>query len=132
MLTNAKFVAQKFLPMAKSNENYLASVNLLSGSTIIKGNIETESDIRIDGELQGNLSTKGRLIVGEHGKVSGDVYCQNAEIEGALHSRMVVNGLLYLKSSARFEGDIETMQLQIDSGAIFNGTCKMISGNKQN
>ncbi len=118
--------------MAKSNENYLASVNLLSGSTIIKGNIETESDIRIDGELQGNLSTKGRLIVGEHGKVSGDVYCQNAEIEGALHSRMVVNGLLYLKSSARFEGDIETMQLQIDSGAIFNGTCKMISGNKQN
>lgn len=118
--------------MAKSNENYLASVNLISGSTKINGNIDTESDIRIDGELYGNLTTKGRLIIGEHGKVYGDVLCQNAEIEGVLHSKIKVEGNLTFKATAHFEGDIETAQLQIDTGAIFNGTCKMLQGNNQN
>ncbi len=118
--------------MAKGNENYLASVNLVSGTTQITGNIETASDIRIDGELRGNLTTKGRLIIGEQGKVYGDVSCQTAEIEGLLHGKIAVGSLLIMKATAQYEGDIETAQLQIEPGAYFTGTCKMSPGNKQN
>jgi cytoskeletal protein CcmA (bactofilin family) len=118
--------------MAKSNENYLASVNLVSGTTQIKGDIETGSDIRIDGELHGNLTTKGRLIIGEQGKVYGDVRCQTAEIEGVLKGKIFNESLLALKSTAVFEGEIETAQLQIEAGAKFSGSCKMNQTNKQN
>jgi cytoskeletal protein CcmA (bactofilin family) len=111
--------------MAKVVENNLGSVNLISSTTVVTGNIKTESDIRIDGILMGNLSTTGRLIIGSGGKIEGDIKCRSAEIEGAILGKVFVDELLSLKSNCSLTGDITTMQLYIEPGAIFQGTCKM-------
>jgi cytoskeletal protein CcmA (bactofilin family) len=111
--------------MAKGNENYLGAVNLIAGSTRVTGNIITESDIRIDGEHEGNIITKGRLLVGQNGRITGEIQCMSAEIEGMVRGKLEVETLLNLKATANFDGEIVTGQLQIEAGAIFAGNCKM-------
>lgn len=117
--------------MAKLVENNLAAVNLISSTTIVTGDITTESDIRIDGTLTGNLITNGRLIIGTNGTIEGDIRCKSAEIEGTMKGKMVIDELLSLKSTSSFAGEITTSQLLIEPGAIFQGNCQM-TRNKQN
>jgi cytoskeletal protein CcmA (bactofilin family) len=117
--------------MAKLIENNLGAVNLISSTTGVTGDIITESDIRIDGTLLGNMVTKGRLIIGANGRIVGDIQCKSAEIEGEIKGKIVVDELLSLKATALFSGDITTSQIMIEPGAIFTGNCKMNkSGNK--
>ncbi len=111
--------------MAKLVENNLGAVNLISSTTNVTGDIITESDIRIDGILLGNMNTKGRLLIGPNGKIEGDVQCKSAEIEGEIKGKILVEELLSLKSTALFSGDMVTGQLMIEPGAVFSGNCKM-------
>lgn len=110
--------------MAK-NENLGSSVNLIGPGTTIKGDIETNGDIRIDGSIEGTIKVKGKLVVGNTGKIEGDIQCQNAEIFGEIVGQIGVSELLSLKVSAKMNGDIVTNKLSIEPGAIFSGTCKM-------
>lgn len=113
--------------MAKQIENSMDTVNIVAKSTKIIGDINTETDIRIDGSLQGNLTTLGRLIVGVSGQINGEVICNNAEIEGKTEGKISVTELLSLKSTSTIKGEVITGQLKIEPGAIFSGNCKMNS-----
>lgn len=112
--------------MAKYVENNLGAVNLISSATNVTGDINTESDIRIDGTLIGNLVTLGRLIIGANGTIEGDIKCKSAEIEGKMKGKIIIDELLSLKSTSSFTGDITTSQLLIEPGAVFQGNCQMI------
>lgn len=113
--------------MAKQVENSIGTVNLIASTTHLEGNVRTESDIRIDGLLKGNLTTSGRLIVGPKGNINGEITCKTAEVEGSIEGKINVSELLSLKASSRFTGEIITRQLMIEPGAMFSGNCKMNS-----
>jgi len=101
--------------------------NILSGTKII-GNIETNGDFRIDGIIEGNISSKGKVVIGANGLIKGEISCVHAEISGNLEGKINVIELLSLKSSSKIIGDIKIGKLSIEPGAIFSGTCTM--GNK--
>lgn len=111
--------------MAKFDDNSLSAVNLLSKTTKIEGEIVTDNDIRIDGELIGNITTKGRLIIGASGAIKGEIQCKSAEIEGTVDGKINVDELLSLKSTSTLSGDVTTKQLMIEPGANFTGNCTM-------
>jgi len=71
-------------------------------NTSLKGTIKAKTDIRIDGSVEGNVATTGKVILGKEAKVSGEVSCSNAE-----------------------EGEVLTQKLIVEAGAIFNAQCKM-------
>lgn len=100
-------------------------LNRIVSGTKIEGEVTSDSNIRIDGEVKGNVHTSGRLVIGASGNIEGEVHCENAEIEGNLVGKIHVNGLLTLKSTAKLDGDILTAKLAIEPGAVFMGTCKM-------
>ncbi len=100
-------------------------INLIAKGTIITGDLLSDGDIRIDGELTGNLDTKGRLVIGASGKVEGDISCKSCEIAGTQTGKMVILELLSLKTSSRVSGDVFTGKLSIEPGAFFVGTCTM-------
>ncbi len=110
--------------MAK-NDNIGSSVNLIGPGTVIKGDIDTNGDIRIDGSIDGTIKVKGKLVIGNTGKITGDIQCQNAEVFGEIQGQIGVSELLSLKASAKLNGDIVTNKLSIEPGAVFSGTCKM-------
>jgi cytoskeletal protein CcmA (bactofilin family) len=101
------------------------AINRIVEGTSIEGEIKCESNIRIDGSFLGNLTTKGRLVVGPAGRIEGTVICQNAEIEGLVKGKITVQQLLSLKGNAKVEGDIFTDKLAIEPGATFTGACNM-------
>jgi len=111
--------------MARNNENDGHSVNLIGTGTKIKGNIQSEGDIRIDGTLIGKINSKGKVVVGPTGLVEGEITCQNADISGTVKIKITVAEVLLLKPTAELSGDIITNKLAIESGASFSGTCSM-------
>lgn len=114
--------------MAKYNETDNNTINLISNGTDITGDIKSNGDIRIDGTLRGNLNTKGKVVIGPTGKVSGEVICKNSEVSGIVEGKIMVGQLLNLKASSKILGDIATVKLSIEPGAIFSGYCKMSDG----
>jgi len=101
------------------------SINSLVQGTRLEGTLHADSDIRIDGELKGSLVCKGKVIIGETGKIEGDIKCGNAVIEGQFDGIINVAELLHIKETARINGEINTDKLIVQSGAIFNVSCKM-------
>lgn len=108
-----------------SSAGYSSTVNSIGQGTFVEGTINADSDIRIDGEIKGNLTCKGKLILGERGKITGDIECQNALIEGEIKGTIVVKEFLQVKDSAIIDGEISTDKLDVDSGAVFNVSCNM-------
>jgi cytoskeletal protein CcmA (bactofilin family) len=100
-------------------------INFLGAGTSISGDIISNGDFRIDGNLKGSIKSKGKVVVGNSGKIEGEIICQNADISGEIIAKIVVHELLSLKSSAKLQGDIFTNKLAIEPGAKFTGTCNM-------
>jgi cytoskeletal protein CcmA (bactofilin family) len=114
--------------MAKMNETESNSINLIGNGTVIEGNVTSNGDIRIDGILKGNLLTKGKVIIGESGKLHGEVKCKQFDVEGVLEGKAFVTEIMTLRVKSKILGDISTNKLAIEPGAIFTGRCDM-SGN---
>ena len=98
---------------------------MVGKETVINGDVQSKSDIRIDGILKGSVITKGKLVVGSSGVVEGDVVCENADISGEIKAKITVSQLLSLKSTSKLNGDIVTNKLSIEPGASFSGSCSM-------
>jgi cytoskeletal protein CcmA (bactofilin family) len=115
--------------MAKYNENELTSnnINLIGQGTEITGDILCSGDLRIDGILTGNISSRGKVVIGESGKIKGEIACKNSDISGIVEGKISVIELLALKATAKINGDITTSKLAIEPGSRFTGYCNMSS-----
>ncbi len=112
--------------MAKevTNQSGLAYNALTCGSQIM-GNIVSEKDFRIDGEVVGDLNCKGKVIIGPTGVLRGNIQCENAEIIGRVKGNLQVNDTITLRASANIVGDISTKVMVVEPSAVFNGSCSM-------
>ncbi len=99
--------------------------NRIEKNTRIKGDIVSEADFRIDGKLDGNVKTSGKVVIGKDGYIHGKVECVNADIEGNFNGELLVSDLLSLKSSAVIEGTVSVTKLAVEPGATFNASCTM-------
>jgi len=112
--------------------NSETGINRIVEGTLVEGTINSDSNLRIDGEFKGNLITKGRLVVGLKGKVSGIVNCLCCDVEGTLEGEVTVLELLSMKSSSTVQGDLYYGQLSVEAGAKALGTFRMgVSEGKQ-
>ena len=101
------------------------AINIINEGTLIKGDVNAAGDIRIDGELNGNINAKGRLVIGPKGKVEGQIHCSTIEISGYIKGKITVTDLLTMKASAKINGEILAGKLSVEPGALFTGTCNM-------
>lgn len=99
--------------------------NRIEKNTKIKGDIISEADFRIDGKLDGNVKTSGKVVIGKGGYIHGKVECVNADIEGSFNGELQVSDLLSLKASAVIEGTVSVTKLAVEPGATFNASCTM-------
>lgn len=115
----------------KQQESFIAEINRISKKTIIKGDITSEGDFRIDGILEGELVTSGKVIIGPGGKVSGTIKCISADVEGVFDGHLEVKHVLSLKPSAKVTGVVFMESLNVEPGAVFNADCRMVSTVKE-
>jgi cytoskeletal protein CcmA (bactofilin family) len=119
--------------MAKYNENEMTSnnINLIGQGTEITGDIVCNGDLRIDGNLTGNITSKGKVVIGETGRIKGEIVCKNSDISGIIEGKVSVLELLSLKATSRINGDIATNKLAIEPGSRFTGYCNMSLENEK-
>lgn len=116
----------KLEAMAKMGETENTNkINMIGVGTTIEGSINSNENIRFDGNLVGNLNTKGKVFIGQSGKVTGEIRCKNCEVEGVVDGKIVVDELLSLRSMSKLFGEIKTGKLAIEPGATFTGKCDM-------
>ena len=102
-------------------------LNKILSGTEITGDIVSDSNLLIEGEIIGNISCSGKVMIGTSGKIRGNLVCVNAEVDGAMDGELTIENLLVLHSTARIKGDIQTLKLTIEEGAYFEGACVMKS-----
>ena len=99
--------------------------NLIGTGTTIKGDIESNGDIRIDGHLIGSLKSNGKVMIGQTGVMEGDLTCKQAEVSGVVKGTINTEELTALKATSKVEVDLNTKQLLIEVGAQFTGKRSM-------
>jgi cytoskeletal protein CcmA (bactofilin family) len=109
----------------KSYTDLLGKTNRIVEGTVIKGDIISHADFRLDGELIGNFQSKGKIVIGPAGVVIGDIVCKNADIEGKFNGKIHVAEILNVKSKAIIHGEVSVGKLSVEPGADFSATCTM-------
>ena len=110
--------------MAQQQQTGAMFNSLTSGSKII-GTIIADSDIRIDGVVEGDLQSSGKVVIGEKGQIKGTIVCQNAEILGKMDGKIEVKQQLALRATGNIKGEVKTSTLIVEPNAVFNGSCSM-------
>lgn len=119
MLSN-KF--SKIVEPVNANE-----VSRIAESVVIKGDITSRSDIRVDGQIDGTITSEGRIVVGEKACLTGSLFCNDTDFWGKMDGDLYVRNVLSVKGTAVINGNIHVRKLQVEMGAQINGSCKMIS-----
>lgn len=120
-----------FDKVKKNGTELLGKTNRIVEGTSIIGDIVSKADFRLDGELIGNFTSEGKLVIGASGVVKGEIICNNADIEGEFRGKIKVLEILNIKASAQIHGEVVVGKLSIEPGAEFTATCTMITNNKE-
>ena len=99
--------------------------NTIAKGSTITGDIVSDGDFRIEGNIQGNVKTPGKVVIGRTGVIKGTLTSANADIEGKFSGKLILSDTLSLKSTAYVEGEVEVGKLAVEPGATFNATCTM-------
>ena len=75
----------------------------MAAGTTIKGNIITETDFRLDGKVEGDISCNGKIVIGPKGSVTGNIVSENAEILGEVDGSVKVSAS-YSKINSNYQG----------------------------
>ena len=111
--------------MSYEKSNGANGATLISAGTSLKGDITSNSDLRIDGTVIGNIRGNAKIIIGSSGVVEGDIEGNQADITGKVTGNVKIKDLLQLRGECNVTGNLTAGKLQIEPTAIFNGKCHM-------
>ncbi|MEA3040398.1 MAG: hypothetical protein QOE79_2911 [Sphingomonadales bacterium] len=95
-------------------------MSVIGTGIVVKGNIEAEVDLHIEGQVQGDVHC-ATLILGERGSVHGNVFAQRVRVSGTVEGGIETTDLA-IEASARVKGDVTYSRLRIANGGIIAGT----------
>ena len=111
--------------MAKKDQPKGELQAFLGKETQFKGILIFDGVVRLDGKLEGEISSEGHLIVGKEAEVKAEVKVSSLQIAGTVIGNITAKEKVEILSTGRVQGDIVTPRLAIEEGAIFTGHCQM-------
>ncbi len=102
-----------------------AVISIIGPGMRVVGDCETDGTLRIEGRVEGSVRAGKAVVVGKDGVVSGDISTQDAVVSGTVNGTLVAESRLELQSTSRVEGDVRARRMQLEEGAILNGTVMM-------
>jgi len=103
----------------------MEDITIISSGVKIEGKVTSNGSIRVDGALQGDLSAKGNVTVGEQGDINGQINANVVNIGGKVVGTVNAKEKLVLESKSSLKGDIISKILVIEAGAKFDGKSSM-------
>ena len=107
------------------------NINTIIGpGSSVAGNIRVAGFVRVDGDIDGDLETTGRVIIGENARIQGNVVASVVIVGGIVVGSVVAQESVKLFSSAAVIGDVISRKVQIDEGVVIHGMCISIADEK--
>lgn len=100
-------------------------IGFLDRGVKLEGNLELAGAFRIDGEVKGKVVCQERLIVGENGRVEGEVDAALLSVAGHVKGTVVGRNRVEIMSSGVIEGDLHAPCLVMEAGGVLEGRCHM-------
>lgn len=98
---------------------------MISPEVVIKGEIDAQGSVRIDGKTEGSLTVKGDLLIGDKGEITGEIKVDNLVLAGRIEGNVFVSGRCEITETGVLNGDITCAVLIIDEGGRLNGKSQM-------
>lgn len=111
--------------MSEKNHEETQAETIVGPSVKVEGELSSEGNVRIDGQVAGNVQTSQNLAVGEQAVISANIKALNAVIAGKIKGNITVEEALEITETGQVEGDITAKIISISPGAIFQGQCRM-------
>lgn len=115
--------------MAKDRQNGVhtpdAVISIIGPGMKVVGDLTTEGTVRVEGVVEGGVQAGKAVVVGKGGSVLGDIRTQDAVISGRVEGALVAESRLEVQASAEVSGEVRARRLQIEEGAVLNGTVLM-------
>lgn len=119
------FNSKKKTDMAQEKPANGNGTTLIGSGTTLKGDISSNSDLRIDGTVIGNIHSTAKVVIGANGVVEGDISGNQADIIGKVTGNIKAKDLLQLRGDSTVTGNLYAEKLQVEPSATFNGQCHM-------
>ncbi|HEY0434195.1 MAG TPA: polymer-forming cytoskeletal protein, partial [Chitinophagaceae bacterium] len=116
--------------MMNEKTNGASGATLISAGSTLKGDISSNSDLRIDGTIIGNVHSAAKIVIGASGHVEGDISGNQADVVGKVSGNIKTKDLLQLRGDCVVNGNVHAGKLQVEPTAIFNGQCHMGTSEK--
>ncbi len=107
------------------SKSVATAMTFISDGTQILGDIKVEHDLRVEGYLKGTVEVGGMLVLGPTGKIEGQVHARSATIAGQIVGNLKGQDKIVLETKSTLVGDLQTRELVINEGAVFQGNCSM-------
>lgn len=98
---------------------------IISAGVKIEGKVKSNGNIRVEGEIQGDIISQGNVVIGSNGEVNGQINGDSIAIGGNVTGTVKAKSRLTLEEKGNLQGDIFTKSLIVKEGAKFDGKCKM-------
>jgi cytoskeletal protein CcmA (bactofilin family) len=104
------------------------NIDSLIGENIkIIGKIEGTGNLRVDGTIDGDIDYNGNIVVGETGKINGDISAGDISLAGTIHGNISSNSKAVILPTGKLIGNVQVPSFVIHENAIFEGNCKMVN-----
>src|SRR6476661_4685417 len=103
------------------------SGGLLSRGVSIKGSVKFLNELLIDGEVEGTINSPGKLSIGEHAQINGEIRAKSVKVRGTVEGNIFATESCELQAGCTLRGDIEVPRLVVDENATFRGSAKVIA-----
>jgi cytoskeletal protein CcmA (bactofilin family) len=109
-------------------KNKTETVDTVIGSKVeIHGKIFSETSLRVEGKVIGDIEAKGRVIVGNTGYIEGNVICKKLTLIGKIYGNVISYENVEIMSTGRLEGDLKySGKFSIEEGGIFLGRSELL------
>ena len=115
----------------KNNQFINGESTIIGAGTVVEGILKSSASMRIDGTVNGDITTEGVVVIATDGIVNGNITGADVKISGTVKGNIYASGKTELVSAGKLFGDIQTGSLTVDETAVFQGNCKMNSLNEE-
>lgn len=98
-----------------------AEVHVLGRGMRVKGRVTGDGDVRLEGEVEGEVKVTGQFEVGATGTFVGTLSASQVMIDGAVTGDVESTGPVHIRAGARVAGDVHASEVSLEEGASFRG-----------
>jgi cytoskeletal protein CcmA (bactofilin family) len=108
-------------PRRRLLDRMAASPTLVAAHTIVRGELEADGPLMVNGQFHGNARVRGEVAIGTDARWEGNIEAYSAVVAGEVVGDIIASDKLEVGASARIRGRVSAKRVAIARGAMIEG-----------